>query len=55
MPRMPRLDLPEIPQHVVQRGYDRQPWFFPEVDYVRYLTEFREIAHREGCNVPAYV
>ncbi len=55
MPRLPRLDLSEIPQHVVQRGNDRQPCFFTEVDYVRYLTELREIAHREGCSVHAYV
>lgn len=55
MPRQPRLDLPNIPQHVVQRGNDRQPCFFAPQDYMRYLTELREISLREGCQVHAYV
>ena len=28
MPRLPRLDVPGIAQHVIQRGNDRQPCFF---------------------------
>lgn len=55
MPRQPRLDLANIPQHVIQRGNDRQPCFFTDVDRVRYLQDLREIALREGCNVHAYV
>jgi len=55
MPRQPRLDLARIPQHVVQRGNDRQPCFFTDIDRVRYLQDLREIAMREGCNVHAYV
>jgi REP-associated tyrosine transposase len=55
MPRQPRLDLAGIPQHVVQRGNDRQPCFFTELDYLRYLDDLREITLREGCAVHAYV
>lgn len=55
MPRPKRIDLPGIPQHVVQRGNDRQPCFFAEADYLRYRTALREIALREGCAVHAYV
>lgn len=55
MPRQPRLDLPNVPQHIVQRGNDRQPCFFTPQDYLRYLTELREISLREECNVHAYV
>ena len=33
MPRRPRLHLPGIPQHVIQRGNDRQPMFFSDDDY----------------------
>ena len=55
MPRQPRLDLANIPQHIVQRGNDRQPCFFTDVDRMRYLQDLREIALREGCNVHAYV
>ena len=32
MARHLRLDLPSVPQHVVQRGNDRQPWFAAPVD-----------------------
>jgi putative transposase len=55
MPRPPRIDLPGIAQHVIQRGNDRRPCFFAEIDYVRYLQDLREIARREGCAVHAYV
>lgn len=55
MPRQPRLDLQGIPQHIVQRGNDRQPCFFADEDRRRYLNELREISHREGCRVHAYV
>jgi len=55
MPRRPRLDLPGIPQHVVQRGNDRQPCFFTDADRLRYLHDLREIALREACLVHAYV
>ena len=37
MARLPRLNLPDIPQHVVQRGNNRQVCFFAEQDYCVYL------------------
>ncbi len=55
MPRQPRLDLAGVPQHIVQRGNDRQPCFFQDIDHVRYLGELREICLREKCAVHAYV
>ncbi len=55
MPRPPRIDLPDIPQHVLQRGDGRQPCFFIEADYLCYRTLLREAALREGCAVHAYV
>ena len=55
MPRQPRIDLPSIPQHIVQRGNDRQPTFFADADWLRYLTDLNEIALRDGCHVHAYV
>ena len=55
MPRQPRLDLAGVPQHVVQRGNDRQPCFFQDIDHVRYLDELREICLRERCAVHACV
>lgn len=55
MPRMKRLDLPGVAQHVVQRGNDRQACFFQDMDYVRYLQDLREASLRYGCSVHAYV
>jgi putative transposase len=54
MPRQPRLDLAHVPQHVVQRGNDRQPCSFEAGDFERYRTELRELPLREGCAIHAY-
>jgi len=37
MPRPPRYALPDIPQHVIQRGNNRQPVFLEADDYQVYL------------------
>jgi putative transposase len=55
MPRPTRLDVPGVPQHVSQRGNDRQPCLFADADYLRYRSDLREVAMREGCAVHAYV
>ena len=55
MPRQPRPDLADVPQHVVQRGNDRQPCFYVADDYRRYLAGLRESAIRYGCLLHAYV
>jgi len=55
MPRRPRLDLPGVSQHLIQRGNDRQPCFFADIDRVRYLQDLRELARTHDCQVHAYV
>jgi putative transposase len=55
MPRSPRPDIAEIPQHVVQRGNNRQACFFRDGDCLRYLTNLREAAIRHQCAIHAYV
>lgn len=55
MPRLCRLDLPGIAQHVIQRGNDRRPCFFAPIDHTRYLQDLHETARHEGCAVHAYV
>ena len=55
MPPQPRLDLAGVPQHIVQRGSDRQPCFFSDDDHHRYLGKLHEIALREGRAVHTYV
>jgi putative transposase len=55
MARQPRLDLPGVPQHVIQRGNNRQPCFLQERDYRFYLESLREASTQTGCRVHAYV
>ena len=53
--RQPRLDLPGIPQHVVQRGNDRNACFAAPIDYSQYLQELREASIKHACAIHAYV
>jgi putative transposase len=55
MPRQPRYFLPEIPQHVIARGVDRNPVFFGPQDYKHYLDDLRAAAGAHGCDIHAYV
>ena len=54
MPRKRRLFIPDLPQHVVQRGVERQPVFFSDSDCARYLNTFREYAERRNISLHAY-
>ena len=38
MARKPRFNLVGVPQHVIQRGNNREPYFFSEEDYAAYLV-----------------
>ena len=55
MARQPRLELPGIAQHIVQRGVNRQPCFATESDYGNYLQELAEASRKHGCALHAYV
>lgn len=55
MPRQPRYFIPDIPQHVIQRGVDKQPVFFPPEDYLLYLNRLGQAARKYGCLIHAYV
>ena len=44
MPRQPRYPLAGIPQHVIQRGNNRQATFYANGDYHFYLNCLREAA-----------
>jgi putative transposase len=55
MPRKPRFNLIGIPQHVIQRGNNREPCFYAEQDYRRYLDDLKESADKYDCRVHAYV
>lgn len=55
MPRQPRFNLADVPQHIVQRGHNRQPTFFADADYRRYLATLGAAAKAHACDVHAYV
>ena len=55
MPRKARFNLPGIPQHVIQRGNNRNPCFFSEKDYFHYLNDLIESANKFSCHIHAYV
>ena len=54
MARQPRFNIADVPQHVVQRGNNRQPIFFADADYRRYLDDLATAAKRHACEVHAY-
>lgn len=54
MPRRPRIDLPGNPQHVLQRGVDRQPVFFSDDDCSFYLDWLGTYSQKRGVSLHAY-
>lgn len=55
MPRRPRVHLPGLPLHVVQRGHNRDACFFAEEDYLAYREWLGEACAATGCQLHAYV
>ena len=55
MPRKPRMYLPDIPAHIVQRGNNREPCFFAEDDYRFYLDRLGKALKRYQVKLHAYV
>lgn len=55
MPRRPRIKLPDLPQHLVQRGVNREPSFFADEDYSCYLHWLKKSSADYRCAVHAYV
>ncbi len=55
MARLPRLTIPGVPHHVIQRGHGRQAIFLDEADRLRYLAVLRETTAAASMAVHAYV
>ena len=55
MPRRARIVLQNVPVHIIQRGNNRQPCFFADEDYLRYLDWLAEYASKWGCQIHSYV
>ena len=55
MARQPRFTIPGIPQHIIQRGNNREPCFYAEEDYLRYRHDLTEAAKKNQAIIHAYV
>jgi putative transposase len=55
MARLPRLAIPGLPHHLIQRGLNRQPIVLDDSDRERLLAELRESAALHKVAIHAYV
>jgi len=55
MSRQPRFVLPGQPQHVIQRGNNRDVIFVADEDYLFYLEKLEAACDRFECELHAYV
>lgn len=53
MPHRPRIILPNVPQHIIQRGNNRDVCFYADEDYIRYLDWLKEYAEKTNCKIHA--
>ena len=55
MARLPRFVIPGQPQHVLQRGNNRETVFVADEDYQYYLSILKEACQKYPCDLHAYV
>jgi putative transposase len=55
MARLPRVELPNIPQHIIQRGNNRQACFASEKDFYTYLNWLEEYSVKAKVDIHAWV
>ena len=55
MARQPRLDLPGIPQYIVQRGNNRQPCFLYDTDRASYRYLLRDALLAAGSFMESHM
>ncbi len=55
MARLPRFILPGQPQHIIQRGNNRQIIFRADDDYLFYLEKLLAAVNKHQCDIHAYV
>ncbi len=55
MARLPRFIIPGQPQHVIQRGNNRDVIFVADDDYLYYLQKLEEACKKYDCEIHAYV
>lgn len=54
MPRRPRIHIPGVPLHLIQRGVARNPVFFSDDDCMYYLEWLGHYAIKRGVDIHAY-
>jgi putative transposase len=55
MPNSRRFHLPDIPQHLVQRGHGKQLCFLIDADYLEYRRRLASASERFEVSIHAYV
>ncbi len=55
MARKPRFNLVGVPQHIMQRGNNREPCFYTEDDYLFYLECIDAFSKKYNCSIHSYV
>ncbi len=55
MARLPRFVIPGQPQHVIQRGNNRDVIFVRDEDYHFYLEKLNDACKKYDCDVHAYI
>jgi REP element-mobilizing transposase RayT len=55
MARLPRLSIAGCPQHIIQRGNNRQACFFAEQDYTVYLDKLKDSTIKHNVSIHAFV
>ena len=53
MARRPRVLLPGIPLHIMQRGNNRSACFYSDEDYIFYIDTLAVLAQLYGCKIHA--
>ena len=54
MPRRARMYIPGFPNHIVQRGNNREPCFIEPENYLFYLELWKKLSKLYGVSVHAY-
>jgi putative transposase len=55
MARKPRFRIAGMPQHIIQRGNNRQACFLDDIDRLRYLADLKTALHEHDVDLHAWV
>jgi putative transposase len=55
MAGLPRLSIAGCPQHIIQRGNNRQACFFAEQDYTVYIDKHKDPATKHNVSIHVFV